>query len=47
MTPRVVAPPMHITRVWLIANSMFKRQVGRCEYGAIELHTAGKVIRVN
>jgi hypothetical protein len=45
--PRVVAPPTHLTRIWLIANSMFKRQEGRCEYGAIELQTGGKVIRVN
>jgi len=45
--PRVMAPPTHITRIWLIANSMFKRQEGRCEYGAIELQTAGTVIRVN
>jgi hypothetical protein len=45
--PRVVAPPTEITRIWLIANSMFKRQQGRCEYGAIELHTGGQIIRVN
>lgn len=45
--PRVVAPPTRIERIWLIANSMFKRQEGRCEYGAIELHTAGQIIRVN
>lgn len=45
--PRVVAPPTRIERIWLIANSMFKRQQGRCEYGAIELQTGGKVVRVN
>jgi hypothetical protein len=45
--PRVVAPPTRIERIWLIANSMFKRQEGRCEYGAIELQTQGKIIRVN
>lgn len=45
--PRVVAPPTRIERIWLIANSMFRRQEGRCEYGAIELQTAGKTIRVN
>jgi hypothetical protein len=44
---RVVAPPTRIDRIWLIANSMFKRQEGRCEYGAIELQSDGKVIRVN
>jgi hypothetical protein len=42
-----VAPPTRIERIWLIANSMFKRQEGRCEYGAIELQTGGKVVRVN
>jgi hypothetical protein len=45
--PRVVAPPTRIERVWLIANTMFKRQEGLCAYGAIELQTGGKVIRVN
>ncbi len=45
--PRVVAPPTRIERIWLIANSMFKRREGRCEYGAIELHTGGTVVRVN
>ncbi len=45
--PRVVAPPTRIERIWLIANSMFKRQEGRCEYGAIELHTGGQIVRVN
>lgn len=45
--PRVVAPPTRIVRVWLIANSMFKRQEGRCEYGAIELQSEGRIVRVN
>ncbi|HEY0939781.1 MAG TPA: DUF3047 domain-containing protein [Steroidobacter sp.] len=45
--PRVVAPPTRIERIWLIANSMFRRQQGRCDYGAIELQTGGKIIRVN
>ena len=38
---------MRIESIWLIANSTFKRQEGRCEYGAIEVHTGDKVIRVN
>ncbi len=45
--PRVVAPPTRIERIWLIANSMFKRREGRCEYGAIELQTGGTTVRVN
>lgn len=45
--PRVVTPPTQIVRIWLIANSMFRQQEGRCEYGAIELQTGGKIIRVN
>jgi hypothetical protein len=45
--PRVVAPPTRIERIWLIANSMFKRREGRCEYGSIELHTGGQIVRVN
>jgi hypothetical protein len=33
--------------VWLIANTMFRRREGRCEYGAIELQTGSNVVRVN
>jgi len=45
--PRVVPPPTRIVRVWLIANSMFREQVGQCEYGTIELHAGSTVITVN
>jgi hypothetical protein len=45
--PRVVAPPTRIVRVWLIANTMFRQQEGRCEYGAIELQTGDHVVLVN
>jgi hypothetical protein len=45
--PRLVPPPTRIERVWLIANTMFRRQEGRCEYGAIELQTGGEIVRVN
>lgn len=45
--PLVVPPPTRVKRVWLIANTMFRRQEGRCEYGAIELHSGGNLVRVN
>jgi hypothetical protein len=45
--PRVVPPPTRVERVWLIANTMFRRQEGRCEYGAIEVGTGGTVVTVN
>ena len=44
---RVVPLPTRVVRVWLIANTLFRRQEGRCEYGAIELHTGSKVMVVN
>jgi len=31
-------PPARITRVWLIANSIFQRGEGRCDYAGITLH---------
>jgi hypothetical protein len=31
--------PTRITRVWLIANSVFQRGVGDCDYAGIELHS--------
>lgn len=31
-------PPARITRVWLIANSIFQRGEGNCEYSQIQLH---------
>jgi hypothetical protein len=33
-------PPARITRVWLIANSIFQRGEGSCSYSKIELHNA-------
>jgi hypothetical protein len=45
--PRVVAPPTRVVRVWLIANSMFRQRTGKCEYGAIELHSGDEVTVVN
>jgi hypothetical protein len=44
---RVVPPPTRVVRVWLIANTMFRQQEGRCEYGAIELQTGDTVVTVN
>lgn len=44
---RVVPPPTRVVRVWLIANTMFRQQEGRCEYGAIELQTGETVVTVN
>ncbi|MGH6813103.1 MAG: DUF3047 domain-containing protein [Methylocella sp.] len=45
--PRVVPPPTRVVRVWLIANTVFRRQQGRCEYGGIELQTGETVVTVN
>ena len=39
-------PPARITRVWLIANSIFQRNPGDCEYADIVLHHRGGQIRV-
>jgi hypothetical protein len=37
-------PPARITRVWLIANSIFQRGEGRCDYAGIEMHgTEGSI----
>jgi hypothetical protein len=44
---RVVQPPTRIVRIWLIANSMFRRQEGRCEYGPIELRAGERIVSVN
>ncbi|SDU01833.1 Protein of unknown function [Pseudomonas pohangensis] len=33
-------PPARITRVWLIANSIFQRGTGDCAYAQIRLHSA-------
>ncbi len=43
----VVSPPTRVTRVWLIANTMFKQREGRCAFGAIELVSGGTVLTVN
>ena len=40
-------PPTRIVRVWLIANSMFRRREGQCEYGAIELQAGETTVTVN
>jgi hypothetical protein len=39
-------PPARITRVWLIANSLFQRGDGRCDYAGITLHGANGEISV-
>jgi hypothetical protein len=43
----VVSPPTRVTRVWLIANTMFKQREGRCAFGAIELISGETVLTVN
>jgi hypothetical protein len=40
-------PPTRIVRVWLIANSLFGRREGQCEYGAIELQAGETIVTVN
>ena len=40
-------PPARIVRVWLIANRLFRRQEGQCEYGAIELQAGETRVTVN
>jgi len=45
--PGLVPPPTRIVRVWLIANSMFRRQEGRCQYGVIELQAGDRTVTVN
>ena len=39
-------PARSIVRVWLIANSLFLRGHGRCEYAAIEVRRGGEVVKV-
>jgi hypothetical protein len=39
-------PPERITRVWLIANCIFQRSEGVCDYSDIVLHQGGKSVRV-
>lgn len=37
-------PARHVVRVWLIANSLFQRGEGRCEYAGIRLAGPGGVL---
>ena len=39
-------PPARIRRVWLIANSLFQRREGRCQYAVITLRSADSVVAV-
>ncbi len=39
-------PPARIVRVWLIANSIFQRNAGHCDYADIVLHHRDRDIRV-
>ena len=39
-------PPARITRVWLIANSIFQRGTGTCDYAQIRLHGSGADVSV-
>ena len=39
-------PPARIVKVWLIANSIFQRQPGECNYADIVLHSRGEETRV-
>jgi hypothetical protein len=39
-------PPARVVRVWLIANSLFQRGEGSCEYADIRLHHATGEIEV-
>jgi hypothetical protein len=39
-------PARSVVRVWLIANSLFLRGRGRCEYAAIEVRSAGGLVIV-
>ncbi|MBX3504390.1 MAG: DUF3047 domain-containing protein [Parvibaculum sp.] len=39
-------PPARITRVWLIAVSVFQRREGICEYAGIELADGDRVLKI-
>lgn len=39
-------PPARIVKVWLIANSIFQRNTGTCDYADIVLHQGANNIRV-
>jgi hypothetical protein len=36
--------PQRVVAIWLIANSVFQRQLGACRYRALELHTRDTII---
>jgi hypothetical protein len=40
------SPPTRVVRVWLIANSIFQRGRGVCDYADIRLQAGGKEVRV-
>ena len=39
-------PAREVVRVWLIANSLFQRGHGRCEYASIRLVTNERTLEV-
>ena len=39
-------PPARIVRIWLIANSIFQRGCGRCDYADILLHSREDTVRI-
>jgi hypothetical protein len=39
-------PPARVVRVWLIANSIFARQLGRCSFASIQLSDGERTIEV-
>jgi hypothetical protein len=39
-------PPARVVRVWLIANSIFQRKPGSCDYADIRLHQGGEISRI-
>jgi Protein of unknown function (DUF3047) len=39
-------PPARVVKVWLIANSIFQRQPGRCDYANIVLHNRSESLRL-
>jgi hypothetical protein len=39
-------PPARIVKVWLIANSIFQRKPGECNYADIVMHSRGEETRV-
>ena len=39
-------PPARIVRVWLIANSVFQRKTGSCDYADIVLHNDKSTVQL-